>query len=117
MRRGEILVGGGTGPLCAARLIAGTIAVCGRLGDDAGVAMKRGTLIAGITPVPWPAGFEPTGEWPMAWLALFARAWRALPAPWGTLPATAPALARGLGDRRAGGRGELIVWPALARRS
>jgi formylmethanofuran dehydrogenase subunit C len=100
--------------MCAARLIAGTLAVRGRLGADAGVAMKRGTLILGTAPERVPDGFEPTGEWPLAWLGLLARAWRGLPSPWGELPATPPTLARALGDRRAGGKGELIVWPALA---
>jgi formylmethanofuran dehydrogenase subunit C len=116
LRRGVILVGGRTGPLCAARLIAGTIVVCGALGDDAGVAMKRGTLIAGTASISLPAGFEATGEWPMPWLGLLARAWRGLPAPWGTLAASPGTLARAIGDRRVNGRGELIVWPALAAR-
>lgn len=116
MRRGEILVAGDAGPLCAARLIAGTVAVCGRIGGDAGVAMKRGTLILGTAPAVAPQGFEATGDWPMPWLVLLARAWRGLPAPFGALAGAPNPVARAVGDRRAGGRGELLVWPALARR-
>jgi formylmethanofuran dehydrogenase subunit C len=115
MRRGEILVGGDAGALCAARLIAGTLTVRGRVGGNAGVAMKRGSLILGTAPDTEPDGFEATGAWPIAWLVLLAHAWRGLPSPWGALPATPPTLSRSLGDRRAGGRGELLVWPALGR--
>jgi formylmethanofuran dehydrogenase subunit C len=115
MRRGEILVGGDAGPLCAARLVAGTVVVCGRVAEDAGVAMKRGTLLFGRAPSPWPAGLERTGDWPMPWLVLLVRAWRGLPPPWGTLQPVPPRLARAVGDRRVDGKGELVVWPALAR--
>jgi formylmethanofuran dehydrogenase subunit C len=115
MRRGEILVGGNAGPLCAARLIAGTLAVRGRVQDGAGVAMKRGTLIVGERAGDWPEGFEATGHWPMAWLGLLTRAWRGLPAPWGSLDAAPAALERAVGDRRVGGKGEMLVWPGLAQ--
>jgi formylmethanofuran dehydrogenase subunit C len=113
MRRGEILVGGSAGPLCAARLIAGTLVVCGRVPDDAGVAMRRGTLIVGDGASAWPAGFEPTGTWSAAWLGLLVRAWRGLPGPWGGLDSSTPTVERALGDRRAGGQGEMLVWRAL----
>ena len=113
MRRGEILIAGDAGALCGARMIAGTLVVLGDMGEDLLVGMRRGTLICARSPRALPKGFAATGTWTPSWLTLLARSWRDLPAPWAhTAQADVP-VERAVGDWRAGGRGELLIWPGL----
>lgn len=107
LRGGLVMVGGDAGPQAADGLIAGTLAVAGALGPGAGRGMKRGTLLLARTPAALAPGFVDTGPQDFIMLALLARRVPQLAALFGrVLPQRA---ARLVGDRLAGGEGEVLV--------
>jgi formylmethanofuran dehydrogenase subunit C len=107
MRRGTVLVFGDAGDFFASRLVAGTIALGGRAGAHVGYGMRRGSLVfAGAAPV-IPATFVPAiTEAPVIW-QLLARDLARHGGPFAELPSRR--VQRHLGDRAAGGKGELIL--------
>lgn len=125
MRRGELLVGGDAAPGLACEMVAGTIAVLGRLASTAaepvGARMRRGTVLCAepLESVRAAAAvtFNDGGESDWLYLALLARSWGALDArlygAWTRIDPKRVSAARLVGDRGADGRGELVAWPAL----
>lgn len=107
MRGGLVLVAGDGGPDAAFDLIAGTLAVAGRLGPGAGAGMRRGTLILAQEPDAPASGFVENGAHDLVMLALLSRRVPELATLFGgTLSGR---VTRRVGDRLAGGRGEMLV--------
>lgn len=107
MRGGLVLVGGDAGPDAAFGLLAGTVAVAGRLGGGAGRGMKRGTLLLAATPEPPAAGVVENGTHDLVMLALLSRRVPEIAALFGG--PLSGAVQRWVGDRLAGGQGELLI--------
>jgi formylmethanofuran dehydrogenase subunit C len=111
MRRGTALVFGDAGDFLASRMVAGTIAVGGRVGVHPGYGMRRGSVVF-ATAEPSPAQlatFVPAlGAADVFW-QLLARDLARHGGPFGGL-ASRP-IVRHLGDLGAGGKGELIFVP------
>ncbi len=107
MRGGLVLIAGSAGAGAAQRMIAGTLAVKGALGPEAGVGMKRGTLILEQPPELLSAGFGDAGEHDLVFLALLARRMPEVADLFGG-PLSGRAR-RLVGDRLAGGQGEMLV--------
>jgi len=108
MRRGTALVFGDAGDFLASRMVAGTIAVGGRVGAHAGYGMRRGSVVF-ATAEPLPAQlttFVPALASADVFWQLLARDLAARGAPFAEL-APRP-MVRYLGDLGAGGKGELI---------
>jgi formylmethanofuran dehydrogenase subunit C len=108
MRRGTALVLGDAGDFLASRMVAGTIAVGGRMGAHAGYGMRRGSVVfATAEPVPAQlATFVPALASADVFWQLLARDLALRGGPFAAL-ASRP-MARYLGDLGAGGKGELI---------
>lgn len=109
MRRGAILIEGNTGDYCAARMVAGTIAVWGTIGWFPGLAMRRGTLLLRQPPPALLPTFNESGIFGFTFLTLLARAWRGLPGPFGKLPESGMQVRRFMGDLANDGRGEILL--------
>ena len=77
MRRGEIFIGGNAGDFFATRMVAGTIAIAGRLGAHAGLSMRRGTLVLLNADYAPPPTFVETVMCADAYLNLLWRSWSA----------------------------------------
>lgn len=107
LRRGQVLIEGNAGRYCASRMIAGTVAVLGRVGEGVGSGMRRGTLLLSETP-PLPSTFNESGTFELTFLPLLIGSWRGLPGAFATL-APAPRARRYVGDRAAGGLGEILI--------
>ena len=109
MRRGLIAVHGRVGSLCGARMIAGTIVVGAGCGPDAGQAMRRGSILLPREPEAVPSGFVDGGMNDWLFLELMRKelidggAW-----PSG-FPTAGTRARRLIGDRSAGGIGEVLV--------
>lgn len=109
MRRGLIAVHGRVGSLCGARMIAGTIVVGTGCGPDAGQAMRRGSILLPQAPASVPSGFVDGGMNDWLFLDLMRKelidggAW-----PTG-FPTAGTRARRLIGDRSAGGIGEVLV--------
>jgi formylmethanofuran dehydrogenase subunit C len=109
MRRGMLLIEGNAGDYCASRMVAGTLAVWGSVGKSPGLAMRRGTLLLQQAPATLLPTFNDCGEFPLAFLTLLARSWRALPGRYATLPDTGLRVRRYMGDLGNDGRGEILI--------
>lgn len=107
LRGGLVLVAGDAGPRAAEGLIAGTLAVAGRLGPGAGRGMRRGTLLLAAPPEAPAPGFVEAGPQDFIVLALLARRVPELAALFGGR--LSPRAVRLVGDRLAGGEGEMLV--------
>lgn len=107
LRGGLVLVAGDAGPRAAEGLIAGTLAVAGRLGPGAGRGMRRGTLLLAAPPDAPAPGFVEAGPQDFIMLALIARRVPELAALFGGR--LSPRAVRLVGDRLAGGAGEMLV--------
>lgn len=108
MRRGTALVFGDTGDFVASRMVAGTIAVGGRVGAHPGYGMRRGSVVfasAELLPAQL-ATFVPALASADVFWQLLARDLALRGAPFAEL-ASRP-MVRYLGDLGAGGKGELI---------
>ncbi|MBH0239637.1 formylmethanofuran dehydrogenase subunit C [Methylobrevis albus] len=105
MRRGTIAVLGGTGSEAGARMIGGTI-LTKSFGANAGLMMKRGTLIATSGKAP-SATFVDSGHYDLAFLGLLGR-WLVdeLPRAADLLPSR---VRRFRGDMAMLGKGELML--------
>ncbi|OYD82124.1 formylmethanofuran dehydrogenase subunit C [Azospirillum brasilense] len=109
MRRGLIAVHGRVGSLCGARMIAGTIVVGAGCGPDPGQAMRRGSILLPRAPEPVPSGFSDGGMNDWLFLELVRKelidggAW-----PSG-FPTAGTRARRLIGDRPAGGIGEVLI--------
>ncbi|AWJ82179.1 formylmethanofuran dehydrogenase subunit C (plasmid) [Azospirillum sp. TSH58] len=109
MRRGLIAVHGRVGSLCGARMIAGTIVVGAGCGPDAGQAMRRGSILLSRAPEAIPSGFSDGGMNDWLFLELMRKelidggAW-----PSG-FPTAGTRARRLIGDRSAGGIGEMLI--------
>jgi formylmethanofuran dehydrogenase subunit C len=108
MRRGTVLVFGDAGDFLASRMVAGTIALGGRAGAHAGYGMRRGSLVfaAGREAADLPDTFVPAGAEAAVFWQLLARELARHGGPFESLPRRP--IARHLGDRAVGGKGELI---------
>jgi len=109
MRRGMLLIEGNAGDYCASRMVAGTIAVLGSVGRDAGLAMRRGTLLLRRPPNRLLPTFNDCGVYPLAILTLLARSWRGYPGKFGAFPETGLRVRRLVGDLANDGRGEILL--------
>ncbi|WP_353861345.1 formylmethanofuran dehydrogenase subunit C [Azospirillum formosense] len=109
MRRGLIAVHGRAGSLCGTRMIAGTIVVGAGCGPDPGQAMRRGSILLPQAPLAVPSGFVDGGMNDWLFLDLMRKelidggAW-----PSG-FPTAGTRARRLIGDRSAGGIGEVLV--------
>ncbi|GAA4252585.1 formylmethanofuran dehydrogenase subunit C [Azospirillum formosense] len=109
MRRGLIAVHGRVGSLCGARMIAGTIVVGTGCGPDAGQAMRRGSILLQRALESVPSGFVDGGMNDWLFLDLMRKelidggAW-----PSG-FPTAGTRARRLIGDRTAGGIGEVLI--------
>ncbi|MFS8036309.1 formylmethanofuran dehydrogenase subunit C [Xanthobacter sp. AM11] len=107
LRGGLVLVGGDAGPGAAEGLVAGTLAVAGRVAAGAGRGMKRGTLLLAHAAEAPATGFVETGPQDFVMLRLLARRVPALAALFGG--SVSGRAGRWVGDRLAGGEGEMIL--------
>lgn len=107
MRGGLVLVAGDAGPDAAFDLIAGTLAVAGKLGPGAGAGMRRGTLLLARAPEAAAPGFVENGAHDLVMLALLSRRVPQIAALFGGV--LSGRVARRVGDRLAGGEGEMLV--------
>jgi formylmethanofuran dehydrogenase subunit C len=108
MRRGTALLFGDAGDFLASRIVAGTIAVGGRVGAHPAYGMRRGSVVF-VTAEPVPAQlatFVPALASADVFWQLLARDLALRGGPFAAL-ASRPML-RYLGDLGAGGKGELI---------
>jgi formylmethanofuran dehydrogenase subunit C len=108
MRRGTVLVFGSAGDFLASRMVAGTIALGGQAGAHAAYGMRRGSLVfaAGRDTAELPDTFVPAGAEAGVFWQLLARDLARHGGPFESLPRRP--IARHLGDRAVGGKGELI---------
>ena len=84
--------------------------LCGG-GAGAGFSMCGVTLLfTGPPPMPGPT-FNDTGELPLGFLVLLARAWKDLPSRFASLSRASTRVRRWTGDLAFGGQGELLHWP------
>lgn len=106
MRRGMVWVHGDAGDFAAARMVAGNLAIAGRVGLHPAWGMRRGTLLLCTARPVLADTFVPTRhDFGAAW-ALIARAF----ARGGAAFAVAGALPlRWVGDRAVDGRGEVLL--------
>lgn len=109
MRRGLIVVRGEVGGWCGARMIAGSILAGGAVADGLGTAMRRGSILLGRDPGRPPVGFVDSGDHPLLFLELMRRHLVAAGIWPEAFPATGTRARRLIGDRSAGGLGELLV--------
>lgn len=106
MRGGLVLVHGDVAEHAARDMIAGTIAIAGALGPQAGAGMKRGTLLLAREPLLLGPGFGDAGEHDLIALQLLARRVPLLAELFGG--GISGRARRHVGDRLAGGQGELL---------
>lgn len=109
MRRGTIVVAGSCGDAVASDMVAGTIVVGGEAGDDVAAGMKRGTLILGRKAKLDPVRFSTPRLQDLAVMRLMATDLQ-YDAPEISAALANPVI-RSLGDRSAGGQGE--VWMTM----
>jgi len=109
MRRGTALVFGDVGDFVASRMVAGTIAVGGRVGAHPGYGMRRGSVVfASSEPAPSQlATFVPALASADVFWQLLSRDLAAHGGPFTGLASRR--IERHLGDLAAGGKGELIL--------
>ncbi len=109
MRRGTVAVFGNVGDFAASRLVAGTLALGGSVGAHLGYGMRRGSVVlaAGPGAVAAPFSFVPAGAEAEVFWQLLSRDLARHGGPFESLPRRR--IARHLGDRAVGGKGELIV--------
>lgn len=119
MRRGTALVFGDAADFLASRLVAGTVAVAGRVGAHVGYGMRRGSLVLLQSPA-MPATFVPAGaDTPVLWQLLsrdLARLGDSGAVGGSTKPKSNPfaslpqcRIQRHLGDLVADGKGEIML--------
>ncbi len=126
MRRGTIAIHGDAGPGAASRLIAGTLVICGRAESPLGAGMQRGTIIfpspltsdddapplepdAAADTIESIAGFTRPEPTELSFLQLLLRQLEPLLPPTFMNAIHRQKAFRALGDRAAGGAGE-ILW-------
>ncbi|NYZ14480.1 formylmethanofuran dehydrogenase subunit C [Azospirillum sp. RWY-5-1] len=109
MRRGLVTIQGNVGALCCARMIAGTVVVGGGCGPEPAAAMRRGTFLLCRAPDPPPTGFVDGGENDWLFLELLRRELRVHGSWPAGFPVAGTRARRLIGDRSAGGRGELLI--------
>lgn len=111
LRRGVIIVHGNTGDYCASRMIAGSIVVAGIAGANTGYAMKRGTLLFNQAPKSLAPGLASNGTITLPFLNLLLKEMAAI-SPAVTAQSSDCTIKRYLGDRSAGGVGEVLILNA-----
>jgi len=109
LRRGSLLIEGDAGDYCASRMIAGTIAVLGRLGTYPGYAMRRGTLLLTSLPDSLPATFGDCGTHDLRFLPLLVGSWRSLDSQFAHMEPRSR-VRRLMGDMSCDGKGEVLIW-------
>lgn len=115
MRRGTILVEGSLGDYPGSRMIAGTVIGLGpRVGDWPGFGMRRGTLLVTAAPERLLPTFADAGAHDLAFLRLLLRAHAPRSPRLAALGLDAERVRRLVGDRVAGGQGEILLWPTPA---
>jgi formylmethanofuran dehydrogenase subunit C len=106
MRRGLLAVLGNVGDFAASRLVAGTIAIGGKVGAHPAFGMRRGTLLLATAKPDLPSTFVATVHDIGVFWHLLLREVRAVGGAFETLTTTAPA--RLAGDIAVDGKGEVL---------
>lgn len=111
LRSGNLLVEGSAGDFCASRVIAGTVAVMGKVGRLPGYGLRRGTLLLWEAPGEVPPTFGDCGVATFLYLRLWFESWQrmGLESRFAS-PEAAFTRARKLGgDLAAVGHGEILI--------
>lgn len=109
MRRGALLIEGNAGDFCGSRMVAGTIAVLGTVGERTGFAMQRGTLLLSHAPKNMLATFNDCGSHNLGFLPLLIQSWRTLPGRFAALEVR-QRVRRYMGDLANSGLGEILIF-------
>lgn len=107
MRRGMITIDGDVGDYAAVGMVAGTLAIGGSYGAELGLGLRRGTLILGRAPDPALSGFVGGAPVDLAFLRLLLK--QVGPGSWLERLAGTAVARRWVGDRTAGGQGEILA--------
>jgi len=110
MRRGLIMVVGNIGNYCGSRMIAGTITNLGGIGKQAGVGMRRGTLLLPHKPKDVITGFHDCGRHSLGYLTLLMHELRRHHSAFRSLHPMRRRVQRYIGDAAVDGQGEMLVW-------
>ena len=110
MRRGLIMVEGDIGNYCASRMIAGTITNLGAIGKQAGVGMRRGTLLLPHKPEDMSAGFKDSGRHNLGFLTLLLHELRRFESQFQSLHPMRRRVQVYEGDMSVGGQAEILIW-------
>lgn len=111
LRSGNVLVEGDAGDFCASRVIAGTVAVMGKVGRLPGYGLRRGTLLLWEEPRDVPPTFGDCGENTLLYLKLWFERWQkmALPSRFADPGVAFNRVRKFGGDLAATGMGEILV--------
>jgi formylmethanofuran dehydrogenase subunit C len=110
MRRGMIVVTGNIGDFCGSRMIAGTITNLGKIGKQAGLGMRRGTLLLYELPEDMAATFTNCGRHNLGYLTLLLRELRTHDSEFNSLHSMRRRVQKYMGDTSVGGQGEILIW-------
>lgn len=108
-RRGIILVEGDLGAAAGSRMLAGTLIGLGATGAGAGTDMKRGTLLLARAPASLLPSFADAGRHELGFLSLLFRYLDGHSAKLAAFAALWRNPRRLVGDRAAGGKGEILL--------
>ncbi|MFK7794202.1 MAG: formylmethanofuran dehydrogenase subunit C [Gammaproteobacteria bacterium] len=110
MRRGIIMVTGNIGDYCGSRMIAGTITNLGKIGKQAGMGMRRGTLLLPELPEDMASTFTNCGRHNLGYLTLLLHQLRAHDSEFKSLHSMRRRVQKYMGDTSVGGLGEILIW-------
>lgn len=110
MRRGIIKVTGNMGDHCGSRMIAGTITNLGTIGKQAGIGMRRGTLLLPELPKDMTPTFYNCGRHNLGYLTLLLDHLRTQDSAFQTLHPMRRRVQKYMGDTSVGGLGEILIW-------
>ncbi len=110
MRRGIIMIVGNIGDYCASRMIAGTISNLGMIGKQAGIGMRRGTLLLPHKPKDIVSGFHDCGRHNLGYLTILLHELRRYKSTFQSLHPMRRRVQKYLGDTAVGGQGEMLIW-------
>ncbi len=91
-------------------MVAGTIAVLGKVGPKPGYAMRRGTLLLCEIPEQLPSTLNDCGEHNLGFLLLLMKSFATLDTRFAELNNGNRRVHRYAGDLAVDGKGELLVW-------
>ncbi len=91
-------------------MVAGTIAVLGKVGIAPGYAMRRGTLLFEQHPSSLTPTFNDCGEHTFGFLRLLVHSFAEMNSRFAQLDKNRSRVRRYVGDLACDGKGELLVW-------